>query len=127
MTDDNPFDLTKIALTPAQIETQWASTPRKIAKRRERFVKVPGIWVERLAHTRHVVTYRLALHILYRHWEVGGKPFTLSNVVVAIEGISRWQKWRALTELERLGLITVERRKRRAPSITVIVTPEINK
>ena len=80
---------------------------------------VPWSWVERLAKARFTATYRVALHILYRHWKGGGESFTLSNGAVAMEGVGRRAKWRALGELERLGLITVERRPRRTPLIAV--------
>jgi hypothetical protein len=54
-------------------------------------------------------------------WKDGGEPFRLSNGAVAMEGVPRQRKWDALGELEQLGLITVERRKRKTPRITVIV------
>ena len=79
--------------------------PLKIQKRRQHFVKVPWTWVERLAEARYVATYRLALHVLYRHWKANGKPFTLAN--------GENKKWeapsgrtkvaRVLAELEKLG------------------------
>jgi hypothetical protein len=89
-------------------------------RKRKHFIKVPWTWHERLAEARYIVTYRLAHHVLYRHWKGGRQPFTLSNGMVAMEGIARGTKWRALRELEQLGLITIERRKRRSPRITVI-------
>jgi hypothetical protein len=92
--------------------------PRKIERRRRYFVMVPWMWIERLVDARHIATYRVALHVLYQDWKGGSKPFTLSNS--AVMGVSRWQKWRALRELERLGLVTIERRKRKAPLITAI-------
>jgi hypothetical protein len=120
MTEDDPYaDLKRHRLTPEMVAT-LAVVPREIRKRREHFAKVPGIWIEQLAKARYLATYRLALHILYRHWKGGGKPFMLSNGMAAMEGVSRWAKWRALAELERLGLIAVERRKRKSPRITVI-------
>ena len=117
--DPDPYaDLKQHRLTPEML-AKLAVVPRKIQRRREHFVKVPWSWVERLAKARYTATYRVALHILYRRWKSSGKPFTLSNGMVAMEGVSRWQKWRALRELEQLGLITIERRKRKTPRITV--------
>ena len=89
MTEDDPYaDLKQHRLTP-ELMTKLAVVPRKIQKRRQGFVKVPGLWVERLARARYVATYRVALYILHRHWKVGGEPFTLSNGMVAMEGISQ--------------------------------------
>jgi hypothetical protein len=89
-------------------------------RRRERFVMVPALWRERLTKARHIATYRVALHILARNFETHGKSFALPNAPLALEGVSRRQKWRALEELEQLELIAAERRKRRSPWITVL-------
>jgi hypothetical protein len=119
MSDDDPYaDLKQHRLTPEML-AQLVVVPRKIQKRRQQFVMVPWAWVEKLAAARYVATYRVALHVLYRHWKGRGEPFTLSNGIMAIEGVSRWQKWRGLRELERLGLIIIERRRRRTPRITI--------
>ena len=123
MTDDDPYaDLKQHRLTAeAQAITaeRRAVVPRKIQKRRRHFVKVPWSWVERLTRARHIVTYRVALHILYEHWRAGGRPCTLANG--AVEGVARGTKWRALRELEHLGLVTIERHKRKAPRVTAVV------
>jgi hypothetical protein len=100
----------------------WAIVPAKIKKRREQFTRVPGIWKERLTKVRYISTYRVALHILMRDFETRGKPFTLSNGALALENVSRWEKPRALSELEGAGLIVIERRKRKTPQITVLHT-----
>ena len=118
MTDDPYADLKQHRLTPETL-TKLAVVPRKIQKRRKQFVMVPWGWMERLATVRYVATYRVALHVLYRHWKGSGEPFSLSNGMVAMEGVGRRAKWRALRELEQLRLITIERRKRKSPRITV--------
>jgi hypothetical protein len=121
MMDDDPYaDLKQHRLTPEMLE-KLAVVPRKIQRRRQHFVKVPWTWIERLARARYTATYRVALHVLYRHWKIRGEPFTLSNGMVAIEGVARGTKWRALRELEQLGLIAIERRRRKSPRITVII------
>ena len=121
MMDHDPYaDLKQHALTP-EILGKLAVVPRKIQKRREHFVRVPWTWIERLAKARYTATYRVALHILYRHWKGSGKPFTLSNGMLMMEGVARGTKWRALRELEQLGLIMIERRKRKTPRVTAVV------
>lgn len=125
MSDDtnSPFHPKNIGLGPELLGSEvWAVTPIKIKRRREQFTMVPGIWKERLSKARYVATYRVALHILTRDWENDGKPFTLSNGALALEGVKRGTKWRALRELEQLGLIAIERRKRKSPQITVLHT-----
>jgi hypothetical protein len=86
-------------------------------KRRQRFVIFPQPWIERLSEARHISTYRVALRVLQRHGQCGGRPFPLPN---NIEGVGRWAKSAALSELEELGLIRVERRQRKSPVVTVI-------
>jgi hypothetical protein len=120
MEDDPYADLKQHRLTPEML-AKLAVVPSRIKRKRQHFIQVPWDWVERLATARYIATYRVALHILYRHWKDRGLPFTLSNGAMAIEGVSRWQKWRALQELEQLGLITIERNKRKSPKIVVVV------
>ena len=116
--DRDPFE--GLALTDEQVKERLAVVPRKIQKRRKHFILVPWTWAERLAEANYIGTYRTALHLLYQHWKKRGEPFTLANGMLAKDGVSRWQKWRALKELERLGLIRVERRPRKSPLITVV-------
>jgi hypothetical protein len=120
MTDDDtksPFHLDNLRIDTGET---WAVTPKKIRKRREHFIQVPGIWKERLTKVRYISTYRVALHVLMRDFETRGKPFTLSNGALALENVSRLQKWRALSELEAAGLIRIERRERKTPQVTVL-------
>jgi hypothetical protein len=119
-TDDDLFDLEKLRLPEALMVEGTAAA--KARRRRQQFVKFPCSWVERLQAARHIGSYRLALHLLHRHWKADGKPVRASNVAVAWVGLSRGEKARALEELERLGLIRVERRPRQAPLVTVLVS-----
>jgi hypothetical protein len=101
------------------------TAPRPVAtntkERHQQFVKFPRAWVDRLRTARYTSTYRVALHLLFRHWKSDGRPIQLSNVALAEAGVSRDQKWRALRELECLGLIRIERRRRRSPVITLLI------
>lgn len=115
MTDD-PFDIKKLALTDEQVRARLAVVPRKIQKRRQHFVQVPWVWIEKLAGA-HGQTYRVALALLYLHWKGKGEPIKLANGMLEIDGVSRRSKWRALNDLEHRDLIAVERRPRRAPFV----------
>jgi hypothetical protein len=97
------------------------NVPPKTAtkKWRRQFVRVPWSWVERLQEAKRISTYRLALVLVYEHWRTGGRPITLSNVFTHAEGLSRRSKWRAIAELESLGLVQVKRHKRRAPRVVL--------
>src|SRR3954451_12804514 len=100
-------DMKQHALSPATLAR--LTVPTKAPACRS-FVKVPLVWVERLAEARYIATYRLALHILHQHWKSHGRPLTLANGALEREGVTRRAKWRALLELEALRLIALERR-----------------
>lgn len=97
-----------------------AIVPRKIQKRRQHFVKVPMVWVERLAGA-FGNTWVIAMHLLYLHWKDNGKPIKLANGMLKSDGISRYTKHRSLADLERRGLIEVERRPRRSPLVKLVL------
>ena len=106
----------KIAERP--VETPLLNSIRQ--QRKTKFAKVPLWWMEKLAHTRNAATLKIAWELLYRHWKAGAdKPVVLPNV--GLVGVSRRSKWRGLAELEKLGLITIERRSSKSPLITVLV------
>jgi len=110
----DPFDLDALRVDPAAHRV--AARPKKW---RRQFVWVPWTWVEQLRSAKRVCTYRLALVLLYEHWRQGGRPITLSNVFTDAEGLSRRSKWRAIAELEGLGLLQVKRRRRHAPRVVL--------
>jgi hypothetical protein len=121
--EDGPYvDLKRHRLTPEMARLSATSSRQDTAQRKQQhFVKVPVLWVERLAKARHIATYRLALHLLYRSWKAGSHSVALPNGPLIAEGIARGTKWRALRELERLGLVAIERRQRKAPRVSVLV------
>jgi hypothetical protein len=128
MSDTGVAKWRSLSLPPEMVEPLLAVKERKIPyetqanrKRRERFIKVPGFWLEQLLKTRRTATLKLALHLLRKHFESYGKPFTLANGVLKACGVWPKEKWRALAELEQLCLVEVERRQRKSPIITVLL------
>jgi hypothetical protein len=119
LSGNRPFDLDEFTLTDAQVGERLASTPRKIQKRQRHFIKVPWPWVERLRGATGQ-TYRVALSLLYLHWKGKGEPVKLANGMLLIDGVSRQSKWRALRDLQRRDLITVECRPNRSPIIRLL-------
>jgi hypothetical protein len=86
------------------------------------FVKVPLIWITKLATVDRPSTFKIAFHLLHQHWRTGGKDIPLTNAMLAINGIaSRDTKRHALKELEALGLVTVIRCGRQAPAVRIVV------
>jgi hypothetical protein len=115
---EDPFDLQALRVDPNDGELlRLVKVPAKVQKRRRHFIKVPWVWFEKLGDA-HGQTYRLALYLLYLYWKDGSnQPVKLPNVGLRDVGISRQSKWRVLADLERVGLISIERRPRRAPLI----------
>jgi hypothetical protein len=117
--NNDPYDLSKLRLDLAAIRVP--RVPEKIRKRREHFILVPMWWYEKLANPIPAsrCTVLVALHVLHLHWRNYGKPFRLPNGTLKFDGIGRHSKWRGLAELERRGLIMVDRGKRKSPVIHV--------
>jgi hypothetical protein len=116
MTKTDPFDVGNLQLDPATFPVP--PVPTKIQKRRQQFAMVPMWWYEKLKDPIATgATCLVAWHLLHLGWKNLGKPFNLPNGMLGYDGISRQSKWRALAELERRGLITIERRRRKSPVI----------
>ena len=118
MTDE--FEIEKLRL-PVNIvlPERRAVEPRKLERRRKHFVRVPWHWFETLSGATGQ-TWQLALHLLYLHWKDNGEPIKLANGMLKMDGIDRHAKSRGLSELERRGLITVERQPRKSPIVKLL-------
>lgn len=116
-------DLEKLRIHPEYIPTRMVETDairRRRAKQRRAFVMRPLEWSHRLARATCGATNAVADCVLYLSWKSKGEPVTLSNVALENWRVSPREKSRAIAELEELGLITVERRRRRSPLVTVL-------
>jgi hypothetical protein len=120
--EDDPFDLEKFRLKPEDVKAYAGKASASHGRRQRQFTIVPHGWSNRLKATRHASTFKLALHLLYQHWKNRRQPIALTNVALTGAGVSRRSKWRALSELERLGLVKVERRPRKSPLVTPLKT-----
>ena len=63
----------------------------------------------------------LLVELLRLRWKTQSMTFPLPNGRLTKLGVSRKVKWRALHDLEREGLISVERRRRKTPIVTMIL------
>jgi hypothetical protein len=121
MVDNKGPTLDSESLQPAAAEgvVERRLVPRKIQKRLDHFVKVPWTWIERLKGADGQ-TYRVALCLLYLHWKGNGAPIKLASGMLTMDGVPRETKRRALQDLERRGLVTVERRPRTSPLVRLL-------
>src|SRR5262245_18553145 len=127
MTEEDSFaDLKamRLTLTPEMKAAMAVSYGKKngvsasAARQARKFVMLPWSWVEQLRGASGG-TYAVAITVLWLSWRQRGGPVKLTNKTPGLACISRQSKNRALTELEQLGLISVERRLRKSPLIQV--------
>ena len=101
------------------IETCLAPKNMRL-RRRKHFVRFPLKWAERLAESSSAAgTYRLALHLLYRHWEECRAILLARKSNAGERRREPLCKMAGVGRAEQLDLISIERRFRRSPRITV--------
>ena len=122
--DDDDIGIEKLRVDPAQMQRIVEQQERKSKRKgwQRVYTVLPREWELRLLRTKRISTYRLAIELLYLHWYGNGKPVTVSNKVAQVVKISARSKWEALAELERLGLIEVDRRPRKSPRVVLLHT-----
>ena len=117
--DDNPFDLDKLRIDPADPSL----VPRRGSKRTalsEPFAIVPLHWAARAAKATRTPKALVWIRLLHLVWRQKTRTFYLPNKWLEDQGVSRFIKNRALDELEADGLIAVERRPRKSPHISLL-------
>lgn len=97
-----------------------ARAPKK-RKTVEPFVKVPLWWITQATKATNTGRALVCIELLYAAWKTRRATFPLPNGRLTKLGVSPDTKSRALRDLERAGLITVERPKRKTPIITLVV------
>jgi hypothetical protein len=103
-------------------ELQAAAPRKSVAQpRAEQFSKLPMWWVAKLGEAPLATgaTWCVACHLWHLDFKAHSKPFGLPNGALKRAGISRFAKWRALNDLEQRGLITIGRRQRKSPTISI--------
>jgi hypothetical protein len=98
-----------------------AAAPVKRKNRKGAFVKVPLWWIEQVTRATKSPQVFAAIWLLHLSWRAKSTTFTLSNARLAKHGVDRQAKRRALANLEKAGLITVERRNRKPPRVTLVL------
>jgi ribosomal protein S19E (S16A) len=96
-----------------------AAAPIK-RKKVEPFVKVPLWWIAAAAAAIRSPSVVVLVELLYASWKAKNLTFPLPNGRLTKRGASREVKRRVLRDLERAGLITVERPPRKSPVVTLI-------
>jgi hypothetical protein len=85
-----------------------------------KFIMFPVEWQFQLARVdADKCTYRVALYLLHESWRSKNKYVKLANVGLKRLGVGREGKGHALEQLEEAGLVSVERKDRKSPVVTV--------
>jgi hypothetical protein len=88
-----------------------------------RFVRVPIWWMLLATEATHTKQAMVAIELLLQSWRKQRMTFPLPSGRLKRHGISRMTTWRALQQLKKRGLITIEMRGQKAPLITFTVAP----
>jgi len=89
-------------------------------KKVEPFVKVLLWWIARATKATNTGRALVCIELLHAAWKAKRPTFPLPNGRLARLGLHRRTKYRALCDLERAGLITIERPPRKTPIITLV-------
>jgi DNA-binding transcriptional ArsR family regulator len=111
--DEEPWQVQRLR------ELEAAAPKRR--KKAEPFVKVPLWWIAQATKATNTGRALVCIELLYAAWKTKRATFPLPNGRLTKLGVSPDTKSRALYDLERAGLITVERPKRKTPIITLVV------
>ena len=90
-------------------------------KRNGAFVKVPLWWITEAAKLTRTPAALVCIHLLHASWKAKSLTFPLPNGRLKRDGVSREVKRRVLLDLEAGGLISVERRARKTPVVTLTI------
>jgi hypothetical protein len=115
------FDNLETLRQPDGMVTEARVATRKERKRRETLVQTPWKTVDKMRGVNH--TWWILMYLQHLHWRNKGNPIKLANGMLGLDGVPREAKRRAIRELERRGLITVERHPRKSPVIRLTDAP----
>jgi hypothetical protein len=93
----------------------------KPPNKKDTFVKVPLWWIEQATRATRTPQAMVCVWLLHLAWQSKSMEFILPNDRLAKRGADRRVKRRALANLEKAGLIKVERRNRKPPRVTLVV------
>jgi hypothetical protein len=119
MKKDDPFDPENLRLNISQQVTKSVVAPAKLKKRREQFALVPMSLWETL-NDAPGQTLRLLVYLIHMYWQAEHKPLKLANGMMAVNGICREAKRKALRDLEAREIVAVDRRDRKSPIVRFI-------
>jgi hypothetical protein len=113
------LDLDDLKLLPEMVRGRAVGLPKRIKVRRQQFVQLPLAWVDILSRDSRDKALVVLCHLLHLDWKQGGGPIKLPNGFLKMIGVGRGAKWRVLNKLESVRIISIERRGRKSPIVTI--------
>jgi CRP-like cAMP-binding protein len=90
------------------------------SKKKDAFVQVPLWWAEQAAQATKTPQAMVWLWLLHLSWKEHNRTFRLPNERLAMRGVSRFAKNRALQNLETAGLIQMTKERGKSPTVTLL-------
>ena len=120
--DDELAEFRVPPVAVAQIAATKAATKRAVKRQRAtgRFVIAPVEGVVSAGAAFEDRRMLVWLFLVYQARLEGGTSVRLTNQALSVWGVDRQTKYRALRSLEVAGLISVERRGKRSPQVTLL-------
>ncbi len=81
---------------------------------------MPLWWAKAAAEATKTPKALVWVRLLHMAWKAGSLTFPLPNGKLEDDGVTRFTKYRALRELEAAGLIVVERRHGKTPTVSIV-------
>src|SRR5262249_31700136 len=95
--------------------------PSTTVREASQFLRIPWQQIQMLVHARLSPTAIYIYLALWRQYMIRKvRPLAVTTRTLAEFGFTRHQKTRALTSLERAGIIQVERHRGRNPRVTLL-------
>jgi hypothetical protein len=120
----DPLALENQRLSPEEVAVFQQNAVRPVSRYGKQpkiqFMKIPIPLSESLEQLKADWTVYAIFRILYMEWYSDPNhynPVPLTSCALRRVGISRWQKYRALSILEKTGLISVFREKSKNPQV----------
>jgi hypothetical protein len=118
------FNAKALALKPEHLEsgrlaeTGIATTKRE--RREQEFAQITREQLERLSQSTSAATLKVFLFLLLINWKAPGKPILVANGGIKQLGVSRYAKYRALSELVEWGFIKMRKHPFKSPEIVIL-------
>jgi hypothetical protein len=105
----------------AEYYTNANVTNPKPKRSKEAFTKITASQFEKLMLIKSNASVKLFIVLTYQAFKHWGKPFQMSVEDFAKNGFHRTTQWRALAQLERVGLISVDWKPRSGPPVITVL------